>query len=273
MNAAAQVSVPPAYFPGHTAKKAVLPEGMRAPAGSAPRTILLPPPTAAEYATLRSARADADPHSKPGKRRGLAVGFPRDVPAPDNAMPLADLRWQTLADGSRVARVELTSPGAVAIRMQIGLAHPPEALMLRFTGSGNGARVFAYPAATIVRHGAFWTPLLDGASVTIELELAPGAEPGDAMLALPMISHLGAPGASLKSLSSYIGQSEACEVDVACIAPPLQQQIASAANAVARMMVTVSGTTYLCSGTLLNDSARLVHAVLPFGEPLRDGAQ
>ena len=153
-----------------------------------------------------------------------------------------------------MARVELTSPGAVAIRMQIGLAHPPAALILRFAGSANGERAFAYPAAAIVRHRAFWTPVLDGASATIELELDRGVEPGDAMLSLPMISHLGTPGASLKALSSYIGQSEACEVDVACIAPSLQQQIASAANAVARMMVTVSGTTYLCSGTLLNDS-------------------
>ena len=36
--------------------------------------------------------------------------------------------------------------------------------------------------------------------------------------------------------------------------PDLQQQLASATNAVARMMVTIQGSTYLCTGTLLNDS-------------------
>jgi hypothetical protein len=253
-NAMAQLSVPSAQFHGRAAKKSAAFEEMRSPRDAASRTILLSPPTAAEYATLRSTVAGANQHAKPSKSRGLAVGFPRGVPAPDNAMPLADLPWQTLPDGARTARIELTSPGAVAIRIQVGIDNLSDGLMLRFKGSASGAPIFAYPAAAIVRAGAFWTPVLEGASATIELELAAGSKPSDAVLALPMISHLGAPGTSLKTLSSYIGQSEACEVDVACIAPALQQQMASATNSVARMIATVSGVTYLCSGTLLNDS-------------------
>lgn len=203
---------------------------------------------------MRGAAADADPRAKPRKSRGLAIGFPRGVPPPDDAIALKDLRWQTLATGGRVARIELTSPDAIGIRIQIGLAHPPYGLTLRFQGSASGTQIFAYSASTIVRDSAFWTPVLEGGSALIELELASGVEPGNAVLALPMISHLGTPGANLKALSSYIGRSETCEVDVACIAPSLQQQIATASNAVARLIVTVSGTTYLCSGTLLNDS-------------------
>ncbi len=250
----AQLSVPPAYFPGHGTKIAHPLAQMRS-AGDAPsRAIFLPRPTAAEYATLRPASVGSDPNSKPRKSRGAAVGFPRVIPAPDNAIPLADLPWQTLPDGTRTARIELTSRGAVAIRVQIGLDNPLDGLVLRFKGSASAALIFANTAAAIVGNHAFWTPVLEGESATIELEVAPGVAAGDAILAVPMISHLGAADSGFKSLSSYIGRAEACEVDVACVTPALQQQIASASNAVARLIVTVSGTTYLCSGTLLNDA-------------------
>lgn len=253
-DAGAQLSVPPARYFGHAPAKVPPVVAMRSLAGAPPRTILLRPPTGAEYATMRSAAADANPHAKPQKRRGFVIGFARRVPPPDDAIALADLRWQMLPTGGRIAHIELTSPDAIALRIQIGLDHAPGRLTLRFQGSAGGAPLFSYPPSTIVRAGAFWTPVLEGGSALIELELPSGVEPGNGVLALPMISHLGDGGPSPKALSSYIGRSEACEVDVACIAPSLQQQIASASNAVARMIVTISGTTYVCSGTLLNDS-------------------
>jgi hypothetical protein len=74
------------------------------------------------------------------------------------------------------------------------------------------------------------------------------------MLEIPMISHLGLPGENLRALDSYIGGAGACQTDVACLAPTLQQQLATATNAVARIFVTVKGVTIVCSGTLLNDA-------------------
>ncbi len=254
-NAVAQMSVPPAYFPGTVAKKARPAVEMRLPAGSPARTITLAPPTAAEHAALKEASARSDQAGKPNKARRLAIGFARDLPASDRSMRVADLPWQTLPDGTQIARVELTSPGAVAIRIELALEDPPEGLVLRFKGSASGAPVFGHdPADTVARDGAFWTPVLEGETASVELELPAWVQPGNAMLRMPMISHLGAPGANLKALSSYIGEAGACEVDIACLAPAVQQQIATASNAVARLLVTVKGTTYLCSGTLLNDS-------------------
>ena len=254
-NAVAQMSVPPAYFPGTVAKKARPVVEMRLPAGSPARTITLAPPTAAEHAALKEASARSDQAGKPNKARRLAIGFARDLPASERSMRVADLPWQTLPDGTQSARVELTSPGAVAIRIELALEDPPEGLVLRFKGSAGGAPVFGHNAAdTVARDGAFWTPVLEGETATVELELPASVQPGSAVLRMPMISHLGAPGANLKALSSYIGEAGTCEVDIACLAPAVQQQIATASNAVARLLVTVKGTTYLCSGTLLNDS-------------------
>ncbi len=78
--------------------------------------------------------------------------------------------------------------------------------------------------------------------------------PGAARLGLPTISHLEVAGAGLRAFGSNIGLAGPCEVDIACLAPDLQEQLATATNAVARVMVTIDGATFLCSGTLLNDS-------------------
>ena len=43
-------------------------------------------------------------------------------------------------------------------------------------------------------------------------------------------------------------------MDIACLDPTLRQELSTATNAVARMLVTIDGDTYLCSGTLLNDA-------------------
>ncbi len=254
-NAIAQMSVPPAYFPGRATKEARPAVEMRLPAGAPARRIMLAPPTAAEHAALKSASAASDQAGKPNKARRLAIGFARDVRASDSSMRIADLPWQTLPDRTQIARVELTSPGAVAIRIELALEDPPEGLVLRFRGSASGAPAFGpYPADTIARRSVFWTPVLEGETASVELELPASVQPGNATLRLPAISHLGAPASKLKALSSYIGEAEACEVDIACLAPTVQQQIATASNAVARLLVTVKGVTYLCSGTLLNDS-------------------
>ncbi len=192
---------------------------------------------------------------KDNKNRGLGVGFARAVPAADGTVRLADLPWHRVANGAQAARVALTSPGAVAIRIELALTKAPAGLSVRFEGSRDGAPVFGpYPADDIERDETYWSPVLEGETGTIEFELPAAAELGDTTLEIPMISHLGVPSASVKSLDSYIGEAGACQVDVACLAPTLQQQLATASNAVARIFVTVKGVTLICSGTLLNDA-------------------
>lgn len=255
-NAVAQLSVPPAFLQRESSKEARLVAEMRLPAGAPARAIILAPLTTAEHATLKSAPASVRGRPLKGTgSRGLGIGFARAVPAPDNAVRLADLQWHLVANGAQAARIVLTSPGAVAIRIELALKDAPAELNVRFKGSRNGAPVFGpYPAADIEHDAVFWSPVLEGETGTIEFELPATAKPGNTMLEIPLISHLGIPGGNLRALDSYIGQAGACQMDVACLAPTLQQQLATATNAVARIFVTVKGVTLICSGTLLNDA-------------------
>ena len=255
-SAVAQMSAPPALLQ-HEASKGPRPVAtMRLPADAPARTIVLTPPAAAEHAKLKAAPAGVRGRTlKDTRSRGLAIGFARVVPAPDSAMRLTDLPWSRVANGMLAARIALTSPGAVAIRIELALKGAPDGLNVRFKGSRNGAAVFGpYSAADIEHDAVFWSPVLEGETGTIEFELPATAEAGAARLEIPMISHLGVPGENLRALDSYIGRAGACQTDVACLAPTLQQQLNTATNAVARIFVTVKGVTIVCSGTLLNDA-------------------
>ena len=217
----AQLSVPAMSLPRDATNEMRPVVSLRLPADAVSRAITLARPSAAERAALSARPASVRGQAlKNAKRRGLGIGFPRLVDAPDNALRLADLPWHRVDDGTRAARVALTSPGAVAIRVELAIEHAPAGLEMRFAGSRGNAPVFG-PYSNLSRVGdtPFWSPVLEGETATIELALPADAEPGDAVLRMPMISHLGVPGAELKALDAYIGQAGACQTDVACLAP------------------------------------------------------
>ena len=126
---------------------------------------------------------------------------------------------------------------------------------MRFKGARSSAPAFG-PYSGEVAHGSiYWSPVLEGETGIIELALPGGVSPAGTV-SLPMISHLVVAGNALRQADplGQIGQAGACEVDIACMSTSLRQQAASAVNAVARMVVTDQGQTFLCGGTQLNDS-------------------
>ena len=253
----AQTAVPPARYEAlQRPKAAETAPTLLLPSGAAGRGIRLAPPGAGEDGTRKApGKAARAPGKKGTKSRRLAVGYARPVPAADAAVRLSDLPWQALAQGVRAAQLTVTSPGAAAVRLGLALQDAPPGLLLRFRGSGSGATVFGpVSAATIAADDLYWSPVLEGEAGTIEFVLPADADPGDALIRLPAISHLVAAGDALRAFAPNIGQAGACEVDVACLDAALRQQLSTATNAVARMMVTVAGDTYLCTGTLLNDA-------------------
>jgi hypothetical protein len=95
--------------------------------------------------------------------------------------------------------------------------------------------------------------VLDGESATLEIYLPPSVAPEAIELRMPKISHLVTAGAQLKvEPVSDIGRSGFCEVDVACVATPAAT---SQARSVAKLVFTDGGATFLCTGTLINDTA------------------
>jgi lysyl endopeptidase len=250
----AQTSAPPATFLPGKSVQTLAPASLLLPRTAPSRMIVLPDPTPSERAVLNAKSLSASTQGKPPNKR-LAIGFARTVPAEQGSLHLSDLPWTSLGDGVRATQIRITSPGAAALRVQLALVDTPPGVTVRFASSASG-RVFGpYPAA-VAQRPTYWSPVLEGDTATIEITLPADTRTGDATASVPMISHLVTAGVSLKQADPFnrIGTAGSCEVDVACVSSTLQQQAATAIGAVARVVLTDLGQTYLCSGTLLNDS-------------------
>jgi len=256
ISANAQLSVPPATFRPATPTKAQVEPALLLPTDAAARSIVLSAPTSSERAALTPKVATRT--SKDGivpKRGPLIIGFAREVSAAQGSINLSDLAWAQMEGGTQAAHISLTSSGAAAIRIGLVLTSAPAALEMRFKGASSTAQVFGPYPAELAHESIYWSPVLEGETGIIELTLPAGVSPAG-MVSLPMISHLVVAANALRQADPLgeIGQSGACEVDVACMSTTLKQQAASAVNAVARMVFTDHGQTGLCSGTLVNDS-------------------
>jgi hypothetical protein len=186
--------------------------------------------------------------------KAMQIGIGRDIPQTQPSGPLSSaFDWIPTADGGLAARFAVTSPGAKGLRMGITVTRLDDEVEMRFFGSDKPQRIHGPVDAAIVRaqQPIYWSPVTDGETSTLEVYLPPGISPQSAAFDIPRLSHLArnARGEWQKS----IGDSGSCEVDIACVSNPSQALI-NAKNAVARMVFTVGGSSYTCTGTLLNDS-------------------
>ena len=237
------------------------------PANAPAARIALPMPSEAERGLVKAQNAKRATGQKQlakgAKGRPLAIGYPRNLPASSQRISLASLPWQTLPDGSRAAKLQIISPDAAAIRVALMLSATDPDLSVRFSGNASDAQVFGpIPANAIAddtsRFGVFWSPTLDGDVATIEFHAEAATKVSGVTLIVPRVSHHLITGAALKSPDlktvSDIGSSGACNIDVACVSPQTPA-LANASKAVAQIVFTQDdGNSYLCTGTLLNDS-------------------
>lgn len=224
----------------------------------------LPPLGIEEEMAARAARAAALRDGEP-----LQIGLARETGK--DILGDKELAWQRQADGAHVGRLRVTSSGAVALRSGILFASPDnlalheqgseawrdyadqlEGLTLRFAGADGQA--FAMRRHELVADEINWSPVTSGESMIIEVELAAGLDPRRLALRIPQLSHLDIhPAASEAAIASKIGESDSCERDIVCRSNPTGG-FQNAENAVARMVFTKGGSSYLCTGTLLNNA-------------------
>jgi len=185
------------------------------------------------------------------KRKPLQVGFPREIPTAAQVLPLSSLDWQTLADGSKVAKMAVVASDAAGMRVGYRVDGPAAGLDVRFAGS---ARDEVY-LADATGAETLWSPVLEGDTAAMELHLKRGFDVSQYGMRLESISHLPYVGADLghKDIRD-IGDSGSCNIDIACVSNP-SQALLDAAKATAKMVFTDAGSTYLCTGTLLNSSS------------------
>lgn len=259
--AMADVAVPPAANRASPAKNEIAP-ALLTPAGTPPYAIALSPPSAEETAALKGARtgaAGAQTSKQRAKRQALKIGFARAIPGGEHPLATGALPWQPLADGGQAARIVVSSPGAAAIRVGVTMTTTAPDVALRFAGAGQRQIYGPVSAKEVAASKLYWSPVLEGDAATLEIYLPPGVTPADVQFSVPVISHLVStvPGLQKAEPVDDIGSSGPCEIDVApptsssCIGTPavLQQ-----ARAVAKLLFTEGGNTFLCTGTLLNDS-------------------
>lgn len=184
------------------------------------------------------------------------IGLPRILSDVEREATNSDsLRWVAVAEGGQVAQFVVTSPGAAAMRVGIGVVQMPAGVELSVVGSEDPGRVYGpVSGAELVRQQPiYWTPVTEGDTVTVEFYAPRGVDPRSVVFYIPQVSHLlAAPEDAAWNANTGIGAAGFCQVDVACVNP--DQALRNAAASVAMMVFTESGETFGCTGTLLNDT-------------------
>ena len=238
-------------------------------------------PAGAPLRTVRLEALGADEGTAADRPGVQTIGPARSLPQSASAQAMAALlTWQTFEGGSQVAALRFQSAGAQGLRLGIVVEQLPAAAQLRFY-TPDGAVVHGVAGSeiltTIARNQqagdtsaaarTYWSPDVGGDTVVFEIELPAGTDPATLRIAVPKLSHFrvapqaladalaGAASTTAASSGSAAivpkaGTADFCEVDTACNA-----DYANESNAVARMLFVDQGTSYLCTGTLLNDTA------------------
>src|SRR5690606_12911430 len=109
-------------------------------------------------------------------------------------------------------------------------------------------------ARSTLADGLFWTPATDGETQAIEIAIPAGTDPATLRVSAPQLSHLLTNSRRNFKILEKIGESESCNVDVACRVNDLGPAFVRAKDAVAHMVFVKGGDAYICTGTLLNDT-------------------
>jgi lysyl endopeptidase len=237
----------PRSAPGaiYAPQKGEIAVGLMLPADAPARAIRLMTPVRDEPNAMTKAAVAVGV----GKNRPLRVGFVRKLAESDRHVALASLPWQSLPDGSLIARLTVTSDTAAGVRVQLVLDGVADGVEARFQGTSGNGQVFAAGARDLKRAEGYWSPVLEGETAIIELRLPSGSDTaGD--LIISGVGHMLVAGAALKRVED-IGHAGACEQDVACVLNP-STALLNAARSVAQTVAVDGGFLVLCNGTLLN---------------------
>ena len=207
--------------------------------------------TDAEVDAVRQRNSARSRAPREPQAQRLAIGIAR-VPSSASAAALA---WKRVA-GGHAARLAVTSPEAAALRVAIDLAGVPPEVEMVFFGSMTPSRLEGPVRVGDIadRTQAWWSPLTEGETQTVELFVPERFDPATLPLSVAGASHVfTTPSSGFTKRIQDIGLAGACNVDVPC--SPLASNVAfrNAAESVAQMVFNDAGFTTLCTGTLLAD--------------------
>jgi len=146
--------------------------------------------------------------------------------------------WETLADGSRLWRLRVRSPGALSLNLHFGRFElPPGAELWIYNAAGDHIQG-PYIADDRNLHGELWTALVYGDEVVLELSVPAAAEAP--LLELTAVNH---------GFRSFREKQGGCNNDVVC---PEGDLFRDQIDAVVRL--SIAGVR-ACTGQLINNTA------------------
>lgn len=235
--------------PSRSAKAIAAPQLRLAPSEATPAVVTLAPLSAAEVEALRASNRRTSTKVQPNAMRiniGLERGGALEAPA------ASSLAWKAV-DGGRAAQLRIVSPGAEALRVAIDLTGVPLDVEMRFASAAGRVEAPVRVGDIADRTQPWWSPLVEGESVTMEIFAPEGVDAG-ALRAVRVSHLLASPTTGLTKRLQDIGLAGACNVDIQCSTLNGDAAFRNAVESVTQLVFQDAGFTGLCTGTLLNDS-------------------
>lgn len=234
-------------LPGARSQRISLPRpqaflASRADAARWPAATLLSLAPVDNAALARIAAARAEP------------GLPREIgivrPLPGGIIdPATHGTWSIDPDGSAVWRLQLSSPGARAMRIHFGAFDLPDNSQLLVTSPTPGARVHDYKGAGPLNKGEFWSHTIYADTVLIEYRAKLGVTLAPILDITGVVHDFAGIQDNPQNERGFGGDVLPCQVDVSCTS------VSDAARDAVGQMTYVEGVThFVCSGSLLNDA-------------------
>ena len=211
----------------------------------------------------------------------MKIGVKREIDQLNSLDLVSDVfSWSSLPDGGNFAALHIISPTAAAIRIAIRVEELPAQAELRFYEAGNEIdpnKSLVVTGKQILNllnlnrnaepdnpeSGIYFSPTLEGDAVGLEIYLPPGLSTEGVKISIPYLSHIGVSPfvsrSSLPSLQGY-GDSDTCQNDATCYSSTYPNSCR--ASATAKMIFSESGSSYICTGTMLND--RVTTSWIPY---------
>jgi hypothetical protein len=194
------------------------------------------------------------------------IGVARDVTGTQSAAQTQQqLQWKRTSTGSQVAAISFSAEGAYGLRLGVVVKQIAGSAQLRVYRQADVGNAFQISGQELLQHiernaaggdktlegQTWWTPDLGGDEVTLEIELPAGTAVSTLDVSVPRVSHVfeDISTRSEESISTKINESSSCQLDASCYETYVNQR-----NAVARMIFVSGGGSYLCTGTLLNNT-------------------
>jgi Trypsin-like peptidase domain len=202
--------------------------------------VALPPLSATQLRELKK----PDATSEKGRYQiGVGRVFNQPVVVNSNTAPVG--AWTVLPNGWHVWFIDVTSAGALGLRVHLESLHLPDGVrVVVYDPTNPPPEVTPITAQSLAGEQEFWTESVLSDRVVIECQVPPGVDPATVSFRVTGLCHFFRP---LFPKGGGEKAAEGCENDVTCY-----PAWASEASGVARIFFISGGNGYLCTGCLLN---------------------